>query len=214
MKSLPVRRIYRLAVAALALAGALWSIVAVGFAVAMAAHFQQQGFGAVTQLAHVHAGRHRKQHVAHLGAIAAAVARRLRVEVAAAGLVRRLGNLQLGGQQRLDGGTGGFAGAAVQTWGIVHGQQPGLHRRLAQQFGAGALAQAVVVECLAGGVQRHAVDACDRGREGGIHGRPFSCAPAACCVRPAGSAAANAPPDTGGTGRPPRQSRSTRAPGG
>ena len=32
MKSLPVRRIYRLAVAALALAGALWSIVAVGFA--------------------------------------------------------------------------------------------------------------------------------------------------------------------------------------
>ena len=88
-----------------------------------------------------------------------AVACALRVEVALAGFFRGFGNLQLLGQQRFDGGAGGLAGAAVQTGRVVGGEQAAADGFLAQQFGAGALAQRFAGELITGGVQRHTVDA-------------------------------------------------------
>ena len=86
-------------------------------------------------------GRHRKQDMPHPDALSGAVARRVRRVVAPARLFRRLGQLSSRSSQRLDGRGRGFADHAVVGRGVARIEQAGLDGGLAQQLGAGALAQ-------------------------------------------------------------------------
>ena len=110
-----------------------------------------------------------------MGALALAAKGRVGRVVAAAGLGRGLGYLQGLLQQRFDGARGGLAGGAVEAGRIISGQQPLALRLLAQQFGAGALAQQLVGQLLARCMQGDAVDAGD----GVVHGRGGAAAAAA-----------------------------------
>ncbi len=90
---------------------------------------------------HIHARRHRKQDVPHPHAFAGAVGAFVRGMVAAARFFRRFGHVQLLLQQRVDGAGRRFADHAVGGGRVVRVQQAGALRGLAQQLGAGALAQ-------------------------------------------------------------------------
>jgi hypothetical protein len=65
--------------------------------------------------------------------------------VAAAGLVGRLGQLQLAVEQRFDGAAGGLGHGAGQRCRVVGASSPA-DGGLAQQLGAGALPQGSVVQ--------------------------------------------------------------------
>ena len=131
----------------------------------VAAHVEQAGFGAVAQGHHVHAWGHCKQDVAHLHLFARAVARSVCRMVAAAGFFGGFGQLQFMFQPRVDGGRGGFADDAIYRCCIVFIQQAVALCRLAQEFGASALAQLFAGQRFILAVQGHAVDA--RHRHGG-----------------------------------------------
>ncbi len=135
-------------------------------AIVSAAQLQQLGLGAFAQALHVHAWRHGIQDVPQMHALAIAVAGSVRLVVAAAGLLRRIGHGKRLLQQRLDGLRRGFGGGAVVGGGIARHEQAGALGRLAQQLGAGALAQRVGIGRIIGAVQRDAVHRSDGARDG------------------------------------------------
>ena len=132
----------------------------------MATHFKQRGFGALAQGHHVHARRHGKQDVAHTHTLTAAIACLVRGMMAAASLFRRFWLVEGLFEQGLDRGGRGLADHAIGRRCVVGCEQAGGLRRLAQQFGAGALAQLFCSKRFGQRVQRHGVDAGDdrRGR--------------------------------------------------
>ena len=188
----------------------------IGLAV-MAAHFEQRGFGALAQGHHVDARRHREQDVPHLYALSRAVSGLVRGMVAAAGVLRRLRHGQFALQQGVDCGGGRFADHTVGGGSVLGIQQTGALRRLAQQFGAGALAQFFGRECFQRRTQCDAVHACDDGGGNGFD-RHFPLlsnrrrAGAGCSGPGARRGAGCAPPGTGERGRTPWRNRSRCAP--
>ena len=126
----------------------------------MATHVEKDGLGALAQGHHIHARRHRKQDVPHAHPLAGAVGALVRRIVAAARFFRGFGHVQVLLQQRVDGVGCRFADHAVGGGCVVRIQQAGGLRGLAQQLGAGALAQLVGRKLVVRGVQCHAVDAC------------------------------------------------------
>ena len=153
----------------------------VGGTAVVAAHIQQAGLGTVAQGHHVHARRHRKQDVAQPHLLTRAVARRVGGMVALAGLIRRLGQAKFALQPGIDGQRRSLADDAVGGRQVRRIEQAVLHRRLAQQLGAGPLAQQLGGQDLGLRVQGHAVDASESG-----WGRGWRRAGAAGCGRPAG----------------------------
>jgi len=127
-----------------------------------AAQIEQAGLGARAQRIHVDAGRHREQHVAQCDALAPCITRGMGGMLAPAGLLVGLGQLQIALDPGLDRQARSLGGHAVLRGRIVRRQQPGALRGLAQQFGAGALAQRGLVGLRARGMQRDAVDRGDR----------------------------------------------------
>ena len=107
-----------------------------------AAQRHQQCLGALAQRVHVDARRHREQDVAQAQAFPGTVAFPVGGVVTAASLFRRFGDGDLAIDQLLDRRSGGGADRSVGGGDVADRQQPRPLRGLAQQLGAGALAQA------------------------------------------------------------------------
>jgi len=128
-----------------------------------AAHGNQQALGLFAQGLHIHAGRDREQDVRGAHPFALAEARVVRLEIAPAGGLIRLRQLDLALQQLLDSLRGGFAEHPIDGRLVANGQQAGTLRGLPQQLAVGALAQRFRVRRFTLAVQGHAVHAGHQG---------------------------------------------------
>ena len=176
----------------------------IGEGLGPAAQVEQAGLGAAAQQVDIHAGRHREQHVAHLGALTPGKARGMRRMVAPAlGLVG-FGHPQFAFEPGLDRLAGRLVEHAVPRCRVVHRQQAaGLPAWRSSSVQA-----------------RWRSVAASSDSPGACSATPLTEATALMARSAAGSApaarsgAASAPAGRAGTGRPASPARSIRAPGG